>query len=195
MATLKNNIQKISGDTETLIRDYVKLFSVRQSEKLAIFLGILMSIFVIATLALILVIFCSFVLAGTLNKLLASEFWGYVIVGIIYLSVIIYLIVKIFRTSTPLFTNLFVRFIVLVMEVDTDHANNVKGLRKEQEHIKERIELDKSKIEADYHILRYNIMGSVFKEILGIFSSRKKAKSESAPEPEPKGNDPEPASE
>ncbi len=178
MPTLKSNIKNISGDSETLAKDYLKLFSVRQSEKLAIFLGIIMSIFVIATLVLILVVFISFVLSGALNKLLASEFWGFVIIGCLYLIAIIWLIVKIFRTSTPLFTNIFVKLIVLVMDIDTDHANNIKGLKKEQEHIKEKIETDKTKIEADFQILRYNIMGSVFNEILGFFTSKKKTKAE-----------------
>ncbi len=176
MASLKNNIKNISDDTESLAKDYLKLFSVRQSERLAIFLGILMSIFVIATLVLILLIFSSFVLAGTLNKLLASEFWGFVIVAGLYLLAIILLIVKIFRTSTPLFSNLFVKLIVLVMDIDTDHANNIKGLKKEQAHIKAKIETDKTKIEADFQVLQYNIMGSIFKEILGLFTSKKKAK-------------------
>jgi energy-coupling factor transporter transmembrane protein EcfT len=184
MPTLKSNIKKISGDSETLAKDYLKLFSVRQSEKLAIFLGIIMSIFVIATLVLILVIFCSFILSGALNKLLASEFWGFIIIGSLYLLAIIWLIVKIFRTSTPLFTNLFVRLIVLVMDIDTDHANNIKGLKKEQEHIKEKIETDKTKIEADFQILQYNIMGSIFNEILGFFTSKKKTKAEPVKEKE-----------
>lgn len=176
MPSLKNNIKNISDDTEILAKDYLKLFSVRQSEKLAIFLGILMSIFVIATLVLILVIFSSFVLAGTLNKLLNSEFWGFVIIAGLYLLGIILLIIKIFRTGTPLFTNLFVKLIVLVLEIDSSHASNVKGLKKEQEHIKEKIETDKSKIEADFQVLQYSIMGSIFKEIIGLFTAKKKAK-------------------
>ena len=185
MASLKNNIQKIGTDTEDLAKDYLKLFSVRQSERLAVFLGILMSIFVIATLVLILVIFSSFVLAGTLNKLMDSEFWGFVIVAGLYLLAIILLIVKIFRTSTPLFSNLFVRLIVLVMNIDSDHASNIKGLKKEQEHIKQKIETDKTRIEADFQILQYNIMGSIFKEILGLFTSRKKEKEETSKEQKP----------
>lgn len=182
MASLKNNIKNISGDSETLAKDYLKLFTVRQSEKLAIFLGIIMSIFVIATLVLILVIFSSFVLAGTLNKVLHSEFWGFVIIASLYLLAIILLIVKIFRTSTPLFTNLFVKLIVLVMEIDTGYPKNITGLKKEKEHMKEKIETDKSKIEADFHILRYNIMGSVFSEIMAFFISKKKEKKEAAKE-------------
>lgn len=178
MATLKSNLQKVSGDTESLAKDYLKLFSVRQSEKIAIFLGVMMSIFVIATLVLILVIIASFFLAGALNKMLASEFWGFVIVASLYLLAIILLIVKIFRTSTPLFTNLFVRFIVLVLELDMDNVNNIKGLKKEKELIKDKIKTDKTIIEADLQILRYNLMGSFFKEIMGLFTSKKKGKEE-----------------
>lgn len=183
MPSLKNNVKNISDDTETLVRDYLKLFSVRQSEKLAIFLGIMMSIFVIATLILILVIFCSFVMAGTLNKVLPNDFWGYVIVGSLYLLAIILLIVKIFKTETPLFTNLFVRLILLVTEMDVQDAHNIQDLRKEKEHIKQRIETDKTKIEADFQILRYSILGSVFKEVIGIFTSKRKSKPDNAKEP------------
>ena len=37
MATLKNQINDISKDTENLVKEYVKLFSIKQSEKLACF--------------------------------------------------------------------------------------------------------------------------------------------------------------
>ena len=52
----------------------------------------------------------------------------------------------------------------------------INGLKKEGEQIKHKIETDKTKIEADFQILRYTIMGSVFKEILGLFTSKKKVK-------------------
>ena len=176
MASLKNNIHTISDDTETLAKDYLKLFSVRQAEKLAIFLGILASIFVLATILLVVIVFGSFVLAGALNKLLGSDFWGFMIVGSLYLLWIVFLIVKIFRTNTPLFANLFVKLIISVFNIDSDQSNSINGLKKEGEYIKHKIETDKTKIEADFQILRYTIMGSIFKEILGLFTSKKKAK-------------------
>lgn len=184
MATLKSNINKISNDTEDLAKNYLKLFSVKQSEKLALFLGILTSVFVLATLLLILVVFTSFGLAGTLNKLLVSDFWGFVIVGGLYLLVIILLIVKIFRTHTPLFSNLFVKLIVVVMNIDSDQAKSVEGLKREGKHIKEKIETDKTKIEADFQVLKYTIIGSVIKEIMGLFTFRKGAKEEPPQNPD-----------
>lgn len=176
MASLKNNIKKVSGDTENLAKNYLKLFSVRQTEKLALFLGIVMSIFVVAVLLLILVVFSSFALAGTLNKILNSEFWGFVIIGVLYIAWIIFLIARIFKTNTPLFANLFVKLIAAVMDLDSDQAHSLQGLKKEKEHIKDKIETDKSKIEADFQILKYNLMGSVFKEILGMFRTKKENK-------------------
>ena len=176
MASLKNNIHTISDDTENLAKNYLKLFSVRQAEKLAIFLGILASVFVLATILLVVIVFGSFVLAGALNKLLSSDFWGFMIVGSLYLLWIVFLIVKIFRTNTPLFANLFVKLIISVFNIDSDQSNSINGLKKEGEHIKHKIETDKTRIEADFQILRYTIMGSIFKEILGLFTSKKKVK-------------------
>jgi len=180
MATLKSNLHKISDDTEILVKDYLKLFSVRQSEKLALFLGILTSVFVLATLLLILVVFSSFALAGTLNKLLASDFWGFVIVGGFYLLAIILLIVKIFSSHTPLFANFFVKLIVAVLNIDSDQSKSIKGLRKERENLRQKIETDKTKIEADFQILRYELITSIFQEIVGLFTSRKKVKEDPA---------------
>lgn len=191
MATLKSNIHKISDDTETLAKDYLKLFSVKQSEKLALFLGILTSVFILATLLLILIVFSSFALAGTLNRLMNSELWGFVIMGGIYILVIVFLIVKIFRTRTPLFANLFVKLIVGVMNIDSDQAKSVKGLKRESEHIKEKIETDKTKIEADFQILKYTIIGSVINEAVGLFTSKSKKRAkqvkEEAPEEDSQG--------
>jgi energy-coupling factor transporter transmembrane protein EcfT len=184
METLKRNLHKISDDTEILAKDYLKLFSVRQSEKLALFLGILTSVFVLATLLLILVVFSSFALAGTLNKLLVSDFWGFVIVGGLYLLAIILLIVKIFRSGTPLFANLFVKLIVAVLNIDSDQPKNIKGLRKEGENIRQKIKTDKTNIETDFQLLRYKFMSFIFQEIVGLFTSRRKVKEEPVKEEE-----------
>ncbi len=67
MASLKNNIDHISEDTESLVKDYLKLFSMRQAKKLALLLGILVSVFILSLLLLIVIVFCSFALAGLLK--------------------------------------------------------------------------------------------------------------------------------
>ena len=190
MATIKSSIKKISGDTEALAKDYLKLFSVKQSEKLALFLGILTSIFFLATILLILVVFCSFALAGSLNKWLNSEFYGFLIVGGFYLLLVVLLIIKIFKTRTPLFANLFVKLIVTVLNIDTEQSRNIKGLKKEGEQIQQKIDAVKTLIEADFQLLRYTIMSSIFKEILGLFTFRKRAREQPEKEEEQKEDPP-----
>ena len=57
-------------------------------------------------------------------------------------------------------------------------------LKKEGALIQKRIEADKSIIKADFQKLQYTIIGSLLKEILGLFSSKKKAKTRTAEKPE-----------
>jgi hypothetical protein len=176
MSGIKKDIKKISGDTETLAKEYLRLFSVKQSEKLAMLFGILTSVFVLATILLILVVFCSFALAGSLNKWMNSEFAGFLIVGGFYVVLVFLLIVKIFRTHTPLFANLFVKLIVSVIDIETDHSKSIQGLKREGEQIKQKIDLGKTLIETDFQVLRYTILSSIFKEIQGLFTFRKRAR-------------------
>ena len=176
MATLKKNLNNITDDTKVLVEDYLRLFSGKFSEKLALFLGILASVFVLFTLILILVIFSSFALAGYLNKMLPGEYWGYGIVTGIYLLTIVFLLLKIFRTKTPLFSNLFVKLIVTVMNIELGQPGSIKGLKKEHEQVQHKIDVDKTKIEADFLILKHGIIGNLLKEFLGIFSSKKRSR-------------------
>ena len=176
MATLKNQINDISKDTESLVKEYVKLFSIKQSEKLALFLGILSSVFVLATLLLIVVVFSSFALAAYLNKVMPGEFWGFVIVGGVYVLTIILLIIKIFRTKTPIFGNFFARMIATVLDLETDDAKNLKGLKHAGELANQKIDANKIKIKGDLQLLRFTIFEALFKEFFGLFKSGKKEK-------------------
>ncbi len=176
MATLKDQVSDISKDTESLVKEYVKLFSIKQSEKLALFLGILSSVFVLATLLLIVVVFSSFALAAYLNKVMPGEFWGFVIVGGVYILTIILLIIKIFRTKTPIFGNFFARMIATVLDLETDDAKNLKGLKHAGELANQKIDANKIKIKGDLQLLRFTIFEAFFKEFIGLFKSRKKEK-------------------
>jgi hypothetical protein len=174
MASLKDNINNISDDTESLVKDYLKLFSIKQSEKFALFLGVLSSAFILTLLILIVVVFCSFALAGYLNELLATDYWGYWIVTGFFLLLIAFLIFKIIKTKTPLLSNLFAKIIISVFDLDINQAKNIKGLRFESETTKNKIETDKIKIKANVQMLRYVIMESFFREFFGLFSSKQK---------------------
>lgn len=184
MATLKNNINNISDNTETLVKDYVKLFSIKLSEKLALLLGILAAVFILSLLLLIVIAFCSFVLAAYLNELLAHDYWGFWIVSAFYVLVITLIIVKIVKTKTPPLSNLFTKFIVSVLGLDMNQARSIKGLKFESENVKQKIETDKIKIKTDFQLLRYAIMESFLKEIFGLFTSKKKDAAADEPEPD-----------
>lgn len=184
MATLKNNINNISDNTETLVKDYVKLFSIKLSEKLALLLGILAAVFILSLLLLIVIAFCSFVLAAYLNELLAHDYWGFWIVSAFYVLVITLIIVKIVKTKTPPLSNLFTKFIVSVLGLDMNQAKSIKGLKLESENVKQKIETDKIKIKTDFQLLRYAIMESFLKEIFGLFTSKKKDAAVDEPEPD-----------
>jgi uncharacterized membrane protein YbhN (UPF0104 family) len=184
MATLKNNINNISDDTEALVKDYVKLFSIKLSEKLALFLGIISAVFILSLLLLIVIVFCSFVLAAYLNELLAHDYWGFWIVSAFYVLVIILIIVKIAKTKTPPLSNFFTKFIVSVLGLDMKQARSIKGLKLESENVKQKIETEKIKIKTDFQLLRYAIMESFLKEIFGLFTSKKKDAAADEPEPD-----------
>ena len=184
MASLKDNINNISDDTESLVKDYLKLFSIRQSEKLALFLGVLSSAFILTLLILIVLIFCSFTLAEYLNELLATDYWGYWIVTGFFILLITSLIFRIIKTKTPLLSNLFAKIIISVFELDINQAKNIKGLRFEGETAKNKIETDKIKIKANVQMLRYVIMEALFREFFGLFSSKQKDTSPEEAEPD-----------
>jgi hypothetical protein len=176
MESLKNNIDNISDDTQSLVNDYIKMFSVRQSEKLALLLGILATAFILTLLFLVVVILVSFALAGFLNHLLGSQYWGTVIVIGLFMLFICSLVFLIIKTKTPLMSNLFAKVIISVFDLDIGHERNIKGLRFENETLNTKIETEKANIKTNVQMLRYVIMESVFRELFGLFKSKKKKK-------------------
>jgi hypothetical protein len=183
MASLKNNIDSTTAHTESLIKDYLKLFSIAQSQKVALLLGILSTVFILSTLLLIIVVFCSFALASYLNDILAGSYWGFWIVAAFYLLVIVLIVVRIMVSKTPLMANLFARFVISVLDIDIDHEKSIKGLKLENKKVKEKIESDKTLIKSDFEILRYSLLGSLLQGFLGLFKTAKKPDKKPAKKP------------
>lgn len=190
MATLKNQVNDLSKDTESLVKEYLKLFSIKQSEKLALFLGIVASVFVLATLLLIVVVFSSFAFATYLNEVLQGDFWGFVIVGAAYILAIILMIVKIFRTKTPLMANFFAKLIVTVLDPDSHEATDLKGLKDAGELSRRNIDLNQIKIKGHFQSLRYTLFETIFKEFVALFKTRKRKESGEQAEEKDKDEDP-----
>ena len=177
MESLKNNIDNLSDETQELINDYMKLFSMRQSEKLTMFLGVLSTAFILTLLLMVVVVLISFALAGFLNHLLDSQYWGTAIVIGLFLLFVVLLIYRIIRTKNPLMSNLFARIIISVFDLDIKQEKNVQGLKSEIDSLKTKIETDKSNIRTNVQMLRYVMMEGLFRELFGFFKSGKKKKS------------------
>jgi hypothetical protein len=178
MSKLKNSLGNITDDTEAIARDYFRLWSIRQTEKMALFLGILFSSVLIAILLLIAIVLCSIALAGYLNKVLDSQFWGYVIMASSYLLVIALLVVKIRISKTPPFANLFVKLMVMVFGMQIDQSQSIEGLKNEEENLQTKIDAGKIKIKSEVQLLRYSLLEGLINEFFSLFSRRKKSTSE-----------------
>lgn len=177
MPNLKNNIESISNDTESLVRDHVKLFSLRLTEKLSMFLGVLFSIFIFSILVLILIVFISFVFAGYLNEILNKDYLGFLIVLGIYVACIFFLIRRLLVQGKPLLVNMFVQFVAMALDVDLKQSQNLQGIHIEREIIDIKIESEKDKIKTNFQMLRYLIFDSLFTELVGMFSGKKPSNS------------------
>jgi len=187
MASLKDNINNLSDDTRSLITDHLKLFSIRQTEKLARFFGLLTTIFILSIILLIVIIFFSFAIAGILNNLLNTSFWGYLIVSGIYILVIFIILLSMKKNKKPLLSNSIARSLAAVFEIESIHPNDLDGLAQERELVKEKINSNKEKINTHFELLRYSLMEHFFKEFFGLFKSKKKEEAgEEESDPPPK---------
>jgi hypothetical protein len=178
MSKLKNSLGNITDDTEAIARDYFRLWSIRQTEKMALFLGILFSSVLIAILLLIAIVLCSIALAGYLNKVLDSQFWGYVIMAGTFLLVIALMLIKIRLSKTPPFANLFVKLMVMVFGMQIDQSRSIEGLKNEEENLQHKIDNGKIKIKSEVQLLRYSLLEGLINEFFSLFSRRKKSTSE-----------------
>ena len=173
MASLKSGIDKLSGDSKTLVEDYLKLFSIKQSEKLALLLGILFSFFMLSLLLLIVILFSSFALAAWLNSILSGAYTGFLIMGGVYVLLTILLLLRIILSKTPFMANFFSRLIAGILGVKHEGTNDLKGLRHSSEMLQQKIDSGQDLIKVDLQLLRYSIFENFLKEILLWFTGRK----------------------
>lgn len=184
MSKLKNNIDNITGDSEKIVRDYIRLLMLKFTERLALFFGILATVLLLVTLILIVVVIGSVALSGFLNDVLDSRAAGYWIVAGVYLLFIVLLVIRMLRSKTPLFSNLLVKLIVFVLDVDVTKDGSLDGLTQEKVKINEQLDSHKEKIKTDIQLLRYTLLESLLNEFLALFTRKKKAeKAEKAEKP------------
>ncbi|SNR33936.1 hypothetical protein SAMN06265371_101465 [Lutibacter agarilyticus] len=174
MENLKNNIKNITTDSQNLVYNYLTLFGIRQSKRLATFLGVLASVFIISTLLMIVIVFGSIVLADFLNTLFESKYMGFLIISLLYLFVIGILLFKMKISGKPLLTNLFIRFVLPLLDIEITQEPTVKGLNIEKDLIKEKIENEKNFINIHAQLLKYAAFEDFLIVFSGLFSSKSK---------------------
>lgn len=170
MENLKHNIEDITKDGEHLVNNYLRLFGIRQSERLATFLGVIASVFIISTLLLIITIFGSFVLADFLNTAFESKYIGFLIIAILYLLAVGILLLKMQKTGRPLFTNLFIKFVLPLLNIEITQKPTTEGLSVEQNIVKERIENEKKILNVHTQLLKYVVFEDFLKVIGTLFT-------------------------
>lgn len=172
MENLKNNGEELSKDIEQLIQNYLKLFGLKQTESLAVFLGLISSVILITTLLLILIVFSSFVLSSILNNLFDSNYLGYIIISGTYALIIILLIIRIKKKNRPLFANFYVKLLLPLLNIETRQRKDLEGLSLESEYVKESIEQQKKTVIAHTQLLKYSIIEDLKNEITDLVSSK-----------------------
>jgi len=77
---------------------------------------------------------------------------------------------------------LFVKLMVIVLDIDVNQSKNMQGLKQEKANVNEKLDLSKEKIKSDFQLLKYSLLDSLLKEFLGLFTRKNKTtKKGSAP--------------
>lgn len=184
MENLKNNIKDITKDGQNLATNYLTLFGIRQTKRLATFLGVIASVFIISTLLLIVIVFGSIVLADFFNNLFESKYMGYLLISALYILVIGILLLQMKTSGKPLLTNLFIKFVMPLLNVEISQKPTVKGLNIERDRIKEKIENDKDFLNVHTQLIKYAVFEDFLSVFSGLFSSKVKNKKTNKEEPE-----------
>ncbi|TFH25687.1 MAG: hypothetical protein E4H10_09090 [Bacteroidia bacterium] len=72
--------------------------------------------------------------------------------------------------------NFFARLIVTVLDLETEKARNLQGLKDAGELTRQNIDVNQIKIKGNIQLLRYTIFEALFKEFIGLFKTKKKEK-------------------
>lgn len=182
MEKLKENLNDLSNETQDLAKDYLKYISLTASKKLALLIGILVTTFILSLLFLLVITLISFALAGMLNALLNSQFAGFAIVIGIYFLITALIARHIYKTRAPLFSNMFVKILAFIFEIDSDRPITLEDIDAEKKLTLEKIDTDKTLLKANFKLLKYSILETIISEVLGFFASKRK--DNEAPNPE-----------
>lgn len=115
-----DSINDIFKSLKSIFENEARILSLKGIEKSSVLLGLLATILVISAFGIMFLIFATIALAGYLNSLLGSNFYGFLIVSGIDLLAIGLMLLIMIRRKTPLFTNLFIRKLISIFNITND---------------------------------------------------------------------------
>ena len=184
MEKLKQNLNDLSEESQDLAKAYLKYISLTASKKLSLLIGILVTTFLLSLLFLLVITLVSFAIAGMLNSLLDSNFAGFAIVIGLYFIAVGLIVRHIHKTRAPLFSNMFVKILAFIFEIDSDRPITLEDIDAEKKVTLAKIDTDKTLLKANLRLLKYTIFETIIAEVLGFFSSKDKSKPEDEPKKE-----------
>ena len=93
-----------------------KILGYKLIDRLSLFLGFMVTVFILLLCIMFGVFFIGLALAGFINEKTNTEFIGHLVVSTLYIIAIIAMFQKINSKGMPLFVNTFVRVLVTIFE-------------------------------------------------------------------------------
>lgn len=189
MEKLKQNLNNLSDESQDLAKDYLKYISLTASKKLALLIGVVVTTFLLSLIFLLVITLVSFALAGMLNALLNSQFAGFAIVIGVYFLAVGLIIRHIYKTRAPLFSNMFVKILAFIFEIDSERPITLEDIDAEKKLVLQKIETGKGLLMTNMKLLKYIAIETIITEVLGFFASKSKKKKASEAEDKPSEED------
>ena len=189
MEKLKQNLNNLSNESQDLAKDYLKYISLTASKKLALLIGVVVTTFLLSLIFLLVITLVSFALAGMLNALLNSQFAGFAIVIGVYFLAVGLIIRHIYKTRAPLFSNMFVKILAFIFEIDSERPITLEDIDAEKKLVLQKIETGKGLLMTNMKLLKYIAIETIITEVLGFLASKSKKKKASEAEDKPSEED------
>jgi hypothetical protein len=110
----------IKENLRSILRDEVRLYSLKGQEKSSTFLGVIATFFIVLIIFILGIVFGSIALANFLNSRFENMYAGYLIVGGGDILLAGLLILWVIRSKVPLLTSLFVKILINLFNIRND---------------------------------------------------------------------------
>jgi hypothetical protein len=110
----------IKENLRSILRDEVRLYSLKGVEKSSTFLGVIATFFIVLIIFILGIVFGSIALANFLNSRFENIYAGYLIVGGGDILLAGLLILWVIRSKVPLLTSLFVKILINLFNIRND---------------------------------------------------------------------------